>query len=170
DPITVNPGPATSLFVTGYPTSTAAGTSNTFSVTARDAFGNTATGYTGTVHFTSSDSQAVLPINATLTNGAGTFSAILKTAGTQSITGTDVTTGSITGTQSNISVTALGTSRLQVVASTSTSIAGSPLGVTVTAQDQYGNTATGYTGTIHFTSTDAQASLPGDYVFVAGDN
>ena len=40
-----------------------------------------ATGYTGTVHFTSSDGAAVLPANSTLTNGVGTFSVTLKTAG-----------------------------------------------------------------------------------------
>ena len=38
-----------------------AGTAGTFTVTAYDAYGNVATGYTGTVHFTSSDPQAVLP-------------------------------------------------------------------------------------------------------------
>ena len=40
---------------------------------------------------------------------------------------------------------------------------------TVTAQDAYGNRATGYTGTVHFTSSDAQASLPVDYTFTAAD-
>ena len=60
------------------------------------------TGYTGTVHFTSSDGPAVLPANYTFTGGdAGThvFSVTLKTAGTQSITATDTVTGSITGTR-----------------------------------------------------------------------
>jgi len=32
--------------------------------------------------------------------------------------------------------------------------------VTVTAFDQYGNIATGYTGTVHFGSSDGQAVLP----------
>ena len=44
-----------------------------------------------------------------------------------------------------------------------------PLRVTVTAMDAYGNTATGYTGTVHFTSTDGAAVLPADYTFTAGD-
>jgi hypothetical protein len=54
--------------------------------------------YSGIVHFTSSDAQAVLPANATLTNGIGPFNATLKTAGTQTITATDTVTASITGT------------------------------------------------------------------------
>jgi hypothetical protein len=73
-------------------------------VTAYDTYGNVATGYAGTVHFTSSDAQATLPANTTLTNGTGTFSATLKTAGTQSITATDTVTSSITGSQTGITV------------------------------------------------------------------
>ena len=36
----------------------------TTTLTAKDAFGNTATGYNGTVHFTSTDGQAVLPADS----------------------------------------------------------------------------------------------------------
>ena len=66
-----------------------------------------ATGYTGTVHFTSSDARPACRANYTFTGGdAGThvFSVTLKTAGTQSITATDTVTGTITGTQSGITV------------------------------------------------------------------
>ncbi|WP_217551179.1 hypothetical protein, partial [Pantoea sp. GbtcB22] len=35
--------------------------------------------------------------------------------------------------------------------------------------DAYGNTATSYTGTVHFTSTDPLAQLPADYTFTASD-
>ena len=58
-------------------------------MTAKDALNNTATGYTGTVHFTSTDLQAGLPADATLTNGVGFFAVTLKTAGNQTITATD---------------------------------------------------------------------------------
>jgi hypothetical protein len=58
------------------------------------------------LHFTSSDSQATLPVNSTLTNGTGSFSATLRTVGTQSITATDTLTSTITGTQSGITVNA----------------------------------------------------------------
>ncbi|MGA3882053.1 hypothetical protein ACPCYY_19660, partial [Bacillus pumilus] len=60
--------------------------------------GNVATGYTGTVHFTSTDGIAVLPADTTLTNGVGTFSETLDTAGSQTITATDTAHGAITGT------------------------------------------------------------------------
>ena len=48
-------------------------------VTAQDAFLNTVTGYTGTVHFTSTDGSAVPPPDTTLTAGAGIFNATFTT-------------------------------------------------------------------------------------------
>ena len=50
-----------------------------------------------------------------------------------------------------------------------TATAGSAFNVTVTLRDAFLNVATGYTGTAQFSSTDAQASLPGNYTFTAGD-
>ncbi len=48
--------------------------------------------------------------------------------------------------------------------------AGVPFGIIVTAQDQYGNLATGYTGTVHFRSADPHpAMLPADYTFQTSD-
>src|SRR5260370_40380754 len=84
-----------------------AGVSHNFTVTAEDASGNTATGYTGTVTFTSSDGLASLPANYTFVSGdAGvrSFSATLKTVGNQSITATDTATSTIKGSQTGIAV------------------------------------------------------------------
>ena len=103
----ITPGPAATFQVSGFNNPTVAGVSHTFTVRALDGSGNTATGYTGTVHFTSSDAAATLPANTTFTAGnAGvrTFSATLRTAGSRSITATDTVTASITGTQSGITV------------------------------------------------------------------
>src|SRR5204863_4287755 len=97
---------AATHFTVSAPTTATAGTAFSFTVTALDAQNNVATGYTGTVHFTSSDSQAVLPADTALTNGTRTLSATLKTAGSQTITATDTTTSSITGTSNSITVNA----------------------------------------------------------------
>jgi subtilisin-like proprotein convertase family protein len=138
-------------------------------VTAQDAYGNTATGYTGTVHFTSSDGQAVLPGNSTLSNGTGTFSTILKTASSESLTATDTATSSVTGS-ARLSVIPAAASTLVVTAPASAT-AGAAFPVTVTARDAYGNTATGYTGTVHFSTSDPAAGvmLPAAYTFTATD-
>jgi hypothetical protein len=84
------------------------GTAFSFTVTAIDGSGNPVTDYLGRVQFTSTDGQAVLPSNSPLTSGTGTatFSVTLKTAGTQTITATDVDTAALTGTSNSIHVPA----------------------------------------------------------------
>jgi hypothetical protein len=167
--IVVTPLGATTLAVSGLASPRTAGVAGSLTVTARDAYGNTATGYTGTVHFTSSDGAAVLPANATLSAGVGTFSVTLRTAGTQSVTATDTVTASIAGLESGVVVTPGAATTLFMSGIGSPAVAGVSQSVTVTAKDAYGTTATGYRGTIHFTSTDTKAVLPADYTFTAGD-
>jgi hypothetical protein len=170
--IAVNPASASTLVVSGFPTPDTAGVASNVTVTAKDAFGNTATGYRGTIQITSSDGQASLPANYAFTSGdAGvhTFSVTLKTAGTQSIKATDTATATITGTQSGITVNAAAASTLIVSGFPSPDTAGVAHNVTVTAKDAFGNTATGYRGIVHFTSSDGQATLPANYTFKSGD-
>lgn len=87
-------------FAVGAPASAAAGTPFNFAVTAKDASNNTVSDYTGTIHFTSADSQASLPSDFTFSStdaGSHTFAggATLKTAGSQSITATDTSQSSV---------------------------------------------------------------------------
>jgi hypothetical protein len=66
-----------------------------------------ATGYMGTVSFTSSDANAVLPATYTFTTnnaGVATFSAILNTVGVQSLTATDTKQKTITDTDARVQV------------------------------------------------------------------
>ncbi len=105
---TARPGAATTLAVSGLQSPLTAGVSSPITVTAKDAFGNTATGYGGTVHFSSTDPLAVLPPNHAFVAtdvGSYTATAILKTPGIQTVTTTDVVTSSITGGQT-VTVTA----------------------------------------------------------------
>ena len=46
---------------------------------------------------------------------------------------------------------------------------GTPFSITVRAEDVYGNTASGYTGTVGFSSSDPNAFLPSSYQFTAND-
>jgi len=165
--ITVAAAATATHFTVSAASSATAGTPLSFTVTALDASNDTATGYTGTVHFTSTDGSATLPVNATLTNGVGTFSATLKTAGKQTITATDTVTNSIVGTSGAITVAAAAATHFTVSAP-STATAGTAFNFTVTALDQFGNTATGYTGTVHWTSTDAAAVLPANSTLTNG--
>ncbi len=61
------------------------------------------------------------------------------------------------------------TTQFSVTASNPNPAAGASFSVTVTAQDAAHATATGYTGTVHLTSGDGQASLPADFTFTAAD-
>ena len=143
-------------------------------VTAKDVYGNVATGYLGTVHFTSSDPAASLPLDYSFVGGdAGshTFAAgaTLRTAGTQTIAAADTIVGSISGTSGSLGVLP-GTAASLAVAAPGSATAGAAFGATVTAKDAFGNVATGYTGTVSFSSNDPQAALPPATVFTAGDN
>ncbi len=149
-------------------TAETAGTSFSLTVTAQSSSGATDTGYTGTIHFTSGDVQAGLPANYTFTPadlGTFTFTVTLETAGSQSIIATDSTTAAITGTLSGINVSPAVASKFALSGLSSTTTAGVSQTVTVTAEDPYGNVATGYAGTVQFTSSDPQAGLPANDTF-----
>ena len=163
-------GSATHLAVSGFPSSVTAGSSQSFTITALDANNNTAIGFTGTVNFSSSDSQAVLPANYTFVvadQGVHQFNATLETAGTQSITAS--ASGVTSGSQTGITVNAAATAQLAVAAYPSPVTAGTSNSFTVTAEDAFGNLTTGYTGTVHFSSSDGAAILPANYTFTTGN-
>jgi subtilisin family serine protease len=103
---TVIAAEASVLSVSGA-SSIAVNSSGRYTVTAKDVYGNTAAGYTGTVHLTSSDNATVLPANYSFLSadkGVHVFTVKFKTLGTQSLTATDTVTSSITGTKGNITV------------------------------------------------------------------
>jgi hypothetical protein len=164
--ILVSAGGATH-FTVSAPASATSGTSFSFTVTALDATNNVATGYSGTVHFTSSDGAAILPANSTLASGVGTFSATLATGGNQTLTATDSVTSAITGTSGTIAVSAGAATHFTVTAPASAA-PGVAFSFTVTARDATNNVATGYSGTVHFTSSDGAASLPANSTLASG--
>jgi hypothetical protein len=101
--IVVNPAGAATLVVSGYPSPSVEGSGGSVTVTAKDAYGNVATGYTGTVALSSTDTHAVLPGSHTFSStdaGVYTFSGVvLESEGAQSITATDTASSGITGSQ-----------------------------------------------------------------------
>ena len=131
-----------------------------------------ATGYTGTVHFTSSDSQASPPGQLHLHprgQGTFTFSRHARDGGDAVDHGDRHGTSSLTGTESGIIVQAAAAKSLTVTGFPTSDTAGAAEMFTVTAYDAYGNVATGYTGTVQFTSSDPQAVLPASYTFTPTD-
>ncbi len=95
---------ATHFSITAAPSTDTAGSALHITVTALDASNNVFKGYTGTVHFSSSDSAAVaggyLPADYTFVagdSGVHTFTVTLVTAGNESITATDKANAAILG-------------------------------------------------------------------------
>jgi hypothetical protein len=105
---TIVAGPAATFSLTA-PRYVSQGSAFTFTATARDQLNDVAIAYTGTAHFASSDSIVVLPADYTFTGpdrGSHTFTGTttLNTLGNQTISATDKSNGTITGTSSNIYV------------------------------------------------------------------
>ena len=159
------PAPATHFSVVAQ-TNANAGTAFNITVTAQDASNTPVGTYSGTVHFTSSDPLAALPGDQPLTNGTATLQVTLLSAGNQTITATNTLTA-ITGTSAAITVTVLTATHFAVTAP-ATALTGSAFNITVTAQDASNTPVGTYSGTVHFTSSDAQALLPGDLQVQSG--
>ena len=158
------------------PATATGGSTFSFTVTALDAANNLATGYAGTVTFTSTDGHALLPGTSTLVDGTGTFTATLESAGNQTIAATDLSRSTITGVTNSITVATVA-ARLAVTVPLPAKIAayfnftvtaGTPLSFTVTALDSADNPVPVYTGTVSFTSTDGQAALPANSTLTNG--
>ena len=165
--VTVNAAPM-DHFVFSSVSSQTAGTSFSITVTAKDAFGNTAVGYVGTPSLSYSAGSISPTVMPAFVAGVGTVSVSVTVAGLGvSITATD---GAHSGASNSFTVNAGAATRL-VVSSGTSQVAGTPFSVTVTAKDANGNTATGYLGTVHFSSSDSGTgvSLPSNYAFKSGD-
>ncbi|MGC8640522.1 MAG: DUF4082 domain-containing protein [Isosphaeraceae bacterium] len=127
--ITVNPAAASQFVISGLPSSAFAGSAQTFTITAKDPYGNVATGYTGTVQLSSSDPNAIFaPASYAFSSsdrGTHAFSVTFETAGTQSLTAQGTTTGAtagITATQSGIMVAPAAPTNLVAQAASSSEI------------------------------------------------
>jgi hypothetical protein len=148
-----------------------AGGAGSATVSLKDAYGNVASSYLGTVHFTSSDSQATLPANYTFTStdaGVHVFSITLQTAGNQAITATDTASSNLTDSQTGITVNAAATATPALRAFPAAVTAGGADLARILFQGASGTITSGSTGTGPLTSSDAQAALLADYTFSAG--
>ena len=149
------------------PGSVIAGAISTISVGVVDAFGNVAASYRGTVVFTSSDPNGMVPMNYVFVSGdAGTKTftngLTLKTTGVRSVSVSDIAASTASSTQSVI-VNAAAVATL-LLTGPSAVTAGSPAAFSVYALDNYNNLAVAYLGTLAVSSTDSQAVLPGNTV------
>ncbi|MCP3101115.1 lamin tail domain-containing protein [Myxococcus sp. K15C18031901] len=160
------------LVLTGPASPVVAGQARDFELAARDAFDNLVPGYTGTVHFTSTDPQAGLPADYTFTAadaGHHTFTGVtLATSGTRRVTATDTAAPSLTASV-ELEVTSDVAHHLEISGLAASVGAGTQQGFTVSVRDNFGNLVPSYRGVLAFQSDDTQATLPAEYRFTAAD-
>jgi len=163
-------------FRIGFPNSIPAGDYADMTVTALDQFGNDWESYTGTVHFTSTDSAAVLPSDYTFVpsdNGTRMFSNVrLMTQGTRTITVWNVSTPLLVNSTKTVNVQSMRTSHHFGVDVYYVPSVGVPEDVTITTYDQYNQVFINNTGEVVTFSTNrtGEVTLPTPYTFQAGDN
>ncbi len=166
-------GPATSCAFSNVPANTAAGAVITAHVKLLDANSRVATGYTGTLAYTSTDGAATLPAASAFTSsdaGERDVSITFQTAGHQSVTAKDQNNNSITCTASSTVSSAPALAHLVFSNVPASATGGTAITFTVTAQDSSNATLSGYAGHVTFTSSDSSATLPSAYDFVSGDH
>ncbi|HKH64199.1 MAG TPA: hypothetical protein VKA35_01915 [Solirubrobacterales bacterium] len=182
--ITVAAAAATKFALTAASATPAVGTVDALTTTAQDTYGNTATSYAGAhslvfsgasaspsgTNPTVSDSSAAdiafgsaTTVNFTAgvakaSEGAGGNMKLYKTGSTA----VKATEGSLlTPTAVTVTVAAGSATKLVLSSATATPVAATGFNLTTTAQDFYGNTATGYTGAKNITFAGATASPSG---------
>jgi N-acetylneuraminic acid mutarotase len=146
-----------------------AGVPFVFTAQAIDQFGKPVTSYTGPISVTATttpnDPQGSFPLTGELlSTGFGVFQGSLKMAGSYAIT---VTAGSFLGTSSSLTVAPAEANYFTITAPANATT-GNAFTTTIQAFDHYGNLATGYSGRVHFTSTDPNAVLPPDATLTGG--
>ncbi|MGA3056475.1 MAG: hypothetical protein ABSE70_00345 [Candidatus Limnocylindrales bacterium] len=165
-PMAVAVAAADRLVITG-PGAVTNGFSHSYTVTAMDG-ASVDTAYTGTVTLSVNGGTTTLPKSHTFVGGdAGVyaFTGVQLETGDRTLTASD---GSIADGTLVVTARDAGLATRLVWTAPASAHVGAATSVTITGQDDYASLDTTYTGTIHFSSTDISASLPGDYPFTTG--
>jgi hypothetical protein len=171
--VTVTPGVASlaESIVSVSPASIFAGGTATVTLQAIDAFGNKETSGGLLVRFGLGAGTGSGTFGAVTDHHNGTYTVIFTgdSAGTRTLTAT-INGKPVTSALPTIAIApAHGAATHLVLSMPAIGAVGTAITVTVTALDAYGNIATGYLGTIQFSSSGGAALLPGPYTFTNAD-
>ncbi len=174
DPFTVHPGtfsrvqivlpgedpwPGSATGLTGSPASQAVGQTFTVDVYATDDYWNPLPSG-DFVRITSSDAGASTPVTGAMTSGFRQFTLTFGTVGTQTLTLTDQTNGSIQGmTSGGVLVIPSAPDHFEISAISASIVAGQSVGVTIRATDVGGNTIPDYQGDAILTANTGPGSI-----------
>ena len=165
--VQVRNGGATAYQLSALPTSSIAGEPLPLTITAVDRHGNVVKDYRGSAHVSTGDPADRTPADGAFTRGVRTVSLAFITAAPQRFATVTEVGGTITANTSKVDVASGDAVNLSVTGSAV--VAGAAATTDVTVSDTFGNRVTSFSGTVHFTSSDAQASLPADFTFAAAD-
>jgi hypothetical protein len=182
DPFTVHPGnfarvqivvpgqaplPGSISGVSGSPATQAADEPFTVEIYGTDDWWNPVP-TVDNVRITSSDPGASTPVTGSLSNGFASFVLSLGTVGTQTLTVTDQTNGTITPmTSAGIQVTASGAHHFEIDPIASPVDAGVPVAVTIRATDSGGNTIVDYAGSAFVAGNTGPGSISPELITFA---
>jgi hypothetical protein len=164
--------PATHLAVTLTPVaSNVAGSAFTITVSALDLANRPDGLFTDQLHFVCSDPQALPPPDQPFSGSGGreTFTIMLKTAGAEAISVTDVTRPTVKGTSNSTPVVAGSVLGLTVTGFPSPTLVDAVHRFVVTAVDSFNNRVAGYRGQVQLGVIGGSENLPGPYTFTAAD-
>jgi hypothetical protein len=169
--LTVDPAQVATHFYVSIERSAYAESPTRVVVAALDADNRPVSSYTGTVQFSSTDASATLPADYTFTasdRGFKVFTFTPSEAESITLTASDAADPTITGSAtSTVNAAPVATHfallvRPSVAATAATQIL-------VVALDATDRPVQNYTGTVHLTSSDSNATLPADYTFTSAD-
>lgn len=148
-----------------------AGVAQDVTVSALDSSGAVNPFYLGSIVFSSSDPNAILPLSTTFNaSDAGVVflpaALVWKTRGAHNVGAQDAALG-VAGAAS-VTVSDAGADHLDLTVPSS-ALAGVAQAAQVRVLDAYGNVATSYRGALHFSASDSAATLPPDTALSAAD-
>jgi hypothetical protein len=184
DPFTVHPGlfsrvqiivpgqdplPGSMSGFTGSPASQGAGQNFEVDIYGTDPYWNPVPSFDDVI-ITSSDPEASTPITGALNEGYQRFTVFLSTVGTQTLTVSDQTNGSILGmTSMGIAVIPSAPDHFEIETIPSTITAGESVPVTIRSTDVGGNTIPDYNGDAILTANTGPGSIsPEQITFSSG--
>jgi hypothetical protein len=172
---TVASAPIATQLLVSLPNKVTVGVATTVTVTALDASGRKVPNYTGTINFSSTDPAMTgtdVPSAYTFQatdNGTATFQVTFRTLSATTATTLNVTDGNLVGSATPI-VKAVAAATHFAIFEIGSATKNSAASFMIVALDANNRIVTNYAGTIHVTSSDGSATLPGDYTFGAGDH
>lgn len=159
---TVNPGSVTRFDVQSISSPKTAGSAFPVTIVAKDAFDNVATGFNGTVTIEARTEAGTISVSpgttGNFTNGVRTENiTITRAQNDVFITVRDASSHTGTSNRFNVQSNNLHHFAISTVADQA---AGLPFSITVTAQDYYNNTVTGFGGTVNISHAGTGSITP----------